>query len=115
MTGNKKIKVMKIITGVSFTILSAPDSQISLRVSRTPLLKPSSESLSSTSSFSSFFSPSFRSSGWMTQVLSMRSSALSKGYGESETLTLKDFDDMTTSIIVCLRNDLSLLPISSLQ
>ena len=97
---------MKIKSGVSLSYFGSLDSQLSFTVSMTPLLIPSLESVSSTSSFSSFFSPSFRSSGWMTQVLSLYSSkSPSDGYSNTEVLAPIYLDGIVTS----LRSDLSCL------
>lgn len=71
--GVEGMRVTRSIKGAA--IYLPPGSKLSIEVVMTPLLKPSSESLSSSSSFSSFFSPSFQSQGWMLQVTSLYSCA----------------------------------------
>ena len=94
---------------MKFSLDASTSCQLSIQVILTPQLKSSSESLSSTSSFASFFSPSFTSSGWTLQVISLYLAADS-----IEQCNLSDFDDVS-KIIDSLRSDLSSLDITSLS
>lgn len=90
--------------GVSLCPSRMPNYRLSIRVLRTPLLKPSTESLSSSSSFSSFFSPSFTSTGWVTQVVSLNSILTTKDVDESGPAEVNELSDVVSALQLYLRD-----------
>ena len=63
-----------------------------------------SSDLSSSSSFSSFFSPSFTSTGWVTQVVSLNSILTTKDVDESGPAEVNELSDVVSALQLYLRD-----------